>query len=261
MNRRSLSALTCLRHSRVAFTLIELLVVISIIALLIALLLPALGFAKEKARRTLCLNNMRQFATFNHVYASENGEYLPQSRSGGGGGLHHVRDWIRDLMLRDGVYDTLFCPNLTSILEEPALQPWKGHFYTDERDQDSYFLAYLGMVYTGRRHEGPAVISEPVNSPWTPDDPSNWVMITDQNYVDLDAEGGDVVLLRAVGHVAGGTGGTDYWTGQALVGGTAGGNQVYNDGHGLWVDVSEMSAQGTAAYGSKHVAVSLWRND
>jgi prepilin-type N-terminal cleavage/methylation domain-containing protein len=60
-----------------AFTLIELLVVIAIIAILAALLLPALAAAREKARRTACLNNLKQFAVALSSYTSDYGGYLP----------------------------------------------------------------------------------------------------------------------------------------------------------------------------------------
>jgi prepilin-type N-terminal cleavage/methylation domain-containing protein len=60
-----------------AFTLIELLVVIAIIAILAALLLPALAAAREKARRSACLNNLKQFAVALTSYTGDYNEYFP----------------------------------------------------------------------------------------------------------------------------------------------------------------------------------------
>ena len=62
---------------RRAFTLVELLVVIAIIALLAALLLPALAAAQDKARRTICISNLRQVGFAVHSYASDNDGQIP----------------------------------------------------------------------------------------------------------------------------------------------------------------------------------------
>ena len=64
-------------YRRTAFTLIELLVVVAIIALLIAILLPTLKRAKERATATRCLGNMHQLALAFSTYGSQYGDTLP----------------------------------------------------------------------------------------------------------------------------------------------------------------------------------------
>jgi prepilin-type N-terminal cleavage/methylation domain-containing protein/prepilin-type processing-associated H-X9-DG protein len=113
------------RRTWTAFTLIELLVVIAIIAILAAMLLPALGRAKEKAQRVRCMNNFRQVGLAVLIYAGDSRDKIPQHQING--------MWLWDVprptidALTNIVYrDVFYCPSIRASVKayDPAVAWW-----------------------------------------------------------------------------------------------------------------------------------------
>ena len=87
------------KQGRFGFTLIELLVVIAIIAILAAILFPVFAQAREKARATSCLNNVKQLGTAVMMYCQDYDETVPIGGHGGDAALG-IPDsrWYVDVM-------------------------------------------------------------------------------------------------------------------------------------------------------------------
>src|SRR5690606_14806279 len=75
--QNTMTSTGCRRRLGAGFTLIEVLVVVAIIALLVSILLPALSRAREQARTTQCLTQLKQMGTAIVMYAGDNKGYLP----------------------------------------------------------------------------------------------------------------------------------------------------------------------------------------
>ena len=216
-------------RNRPGFTLIELLVVISIIALLIAILLPALGQARQTALTMQCSSNLRQIGIGYHIYANDFEDYLPMSYPGGGWNwvLSGTKQHLDATANLDD--NTFHCPTF-----DPAtrLYPWDtpvsiAPWGTAHHASYNLWTAFVEPGPGGFRHikwqSGgywpSAAVQQGVTEPWlirtTDPRPSATRMAWDEVY--LNAGWFNPVTTR---HLVGGQ--------------PRGGNILYGDGHASW---------------------------
>ena len=217
-------------RNRTGFTLIELLVVIAIIAILAAILFPVFAKAREKARQTSCLNNMKQIATASHMYSQDYDEQWTPGWNWAGCAGNYWPGLLQPYSKNLQIY---ICPShesnmcYTCCLGHPANANWvsaDGRFHYSYATNAMSNWGSITWADGNGNHQGPG---QPYKAMADIDKPAECIAYLEASWLEFWAEG----------HIYSPTGA------RARIRHNGGLNAAFCDGHAKWVKYSNLKPE------------------